>query len=141
MAPHVGAISLEEASRSRSVATADMLDHDFTPAPFADRHITTGSTSAVAPIVIVPIEIAMFAADSVAVTAVRSNADIQLSKRDFGFGGDGIPSISGGCRESPHCARDGDDKWHFSHSDSSFANDTAKPISKKTTRSFVGNGH
>lgn len=31
----------------------------------------------------------------------RSGAEVQLNKRDFGFGGDSIPSVSGGCRESP----------------------------------------
>jgi hypothetical protein len=34
--------------------------------------------------------------------AIRAaGAEVQLNKRDFGFGGDSIPSVSGGCGESP----------------------------------------
>jgi len=102
-----------------------MPDDDLVAASFPDRHVTTGSisivapivTATIAPIVIVAIVIATLAVDSVSVTAVRSNAEVKLSERDFGFGRDRIPSISGGCRESPHCARDDRDKWQFSHSD------------------------
>jgi hypothetical protein len=105
-----------EADRSRLVAPAHMPDHDLAAALFVDLHITTGSASIVAPIVtvIAPIVIvAIVAVDSVSVTAVRFNAEDQLSKRDFRFGRD---SISGGCWESPHCTRDGGDKRQFSHS-------------------------
>jgi hypothetical protein len=79
-----------------------MPDHDFVAAPFADRHVTTGPAPIVAPIVtvtIAPIVIAIVittvAVDAVSVTAVRSDAEVQLSKRDLGFGRDDIPSISG----------------------------------------------
>ena len=105
--------------RSRSVATAHMPNHDLVAAPFADRHVTAGSasivalTATIAPIVIA-IVITTLAVDSVSVTAVRSDAEVQLSKRDFGLGR--IPSISGVCRNSPHYARDGGDKWQFSYS-------------------------
>jgi hypothetical protein len=99
-----------------------MPDHDLVATPFADLHITTGSTSIVAPIITVTAPIVIVAivittlADSVSLTAVKSDAGVQLSKRDFGFGRDSIPPISGACRDSPHCARDSGDKWQFSHS-------------------------
>jgi hypothetical protein len=101
-----------------------MPDHDLVAAPFADRHVTTGSVSIVAPIItvtIAPIVIATIvtalAVDSVSVTAVRSDAEVQLSKRHFGFGRDSIAFDSGVGRESPHCARDGGDKRKFRHSE------------------------
>jgi hypothetical protein len=97
-----------------------MLDYDLIAPPFTDRHVTAGPASIVA-VTIAPIVIAIvittLAVDSVSVTAVRSNAKVQLSKRDFGFGRDSIHPISGVCRERPHCARDGGDKRNFSHSD------------------------
>jgi hypothetical protein len=97
-----------------------MPDYDLIAAPFADCHVTAGSTSIVAmtiaPIVIATI-ITTVAVDSVSVTAVRSDAEVQLSKRNFGFGRDSIPSISGVCRESPYYARDGGDERKFSHLD------------------------
>jgi hypothetical protein len=99
-----------------------MPDYDLVAAPFADRHVTAGSASigaltvTIAPIVIA-IVITTVAVGSVSVAAVRSDAEVQLSKRNFGFGRDRIPSISGVCRNSPHCARDGGDKRKFSHSD------------------------
>jgi hypothetical protein len=101
-----------------------MLDHDLVAAQFADRHVATGSTSIIAPIatvtiapIVIAIVITTLAVDPVSVTAVRSDAEIQLSKRPFGFGRDSILSASGVCRESPHCARDGRDKHKFSYSD------------------------
>jgi hypothetical protein len=90
-----------------------MPDHNFVAAPFADGHIAAASVSAsIAPIVVVAIIIATFAfpVDSVSVAAVGSDADVQLSKRDFRFGRDGITFVSGGCRKSPQCARDASDK-------------------------------
>ncbi len=77
-----------------------MPDHNLVAAPFVERYFTTGPASIVAPIVTLPIV-------SVLVETVRSDAEVPLSKRDFGFGRDNIP---GGCRESPHCTRDGGDK-------------------------------
>ena len=78
-----------------------MPDHNLVAAPFVERYFTTGPASIVTPIVTLPIV-------SVLVETVRSDAEVPpLSKRDFGFGRDNIP---GGCRESPHCARDGGDK-------------------------------
>src|SRR5262249_8966794 len=50
MAPQVGHFLLE-AGHSRSVTAAHMLDHDLAAPLFADRHVTTGSVSIVAPIV------------------------------------------------------------------------------------------
>jgi hypothetical protein len=96
-----------------------MPDNDLVAAPFADRHVATAFASitvTIAPIVIA-IVVTTLAVRSVSVTAVRSHAEVQLSKGDFGFGRDSTPSISGVCRESPHCARDGGDKRKFSHSD------------------------
>jgi hypothetical protein len=99
-----------------------MPDHDLLAAPLADRHVTTGSVSIVAPIVtvtIAPIVIAIIitavAVDPVSVTAVRSDAEVQLSKCHFGFGRDS--TVSGVGRESPRCARDGGDKRKLPHSD------------------------
>jgi len=101
-----------------SVATTFMPDHDLASALFAERHVTTDSASIVAPIgavtkapiVIVPLIIATFT------LAVGSDTEVELSKRDFGFGSDRIPPVFGGCRETPHCASDGGDEWQFSHS-------------------------
>jgi hypothetical protein len=97
-----------------------MPDYDLVAAPFADRHVTAGATSMVA-VTIAPIVIAIvittLAVDSVSVTAVRSDAEVQLSKRNFGFRRDSILSASGVCRESPHCAGERGDKRKFSHSD------------------------
>ena len=89
--------------RRVSVATTRMPDHDLVAVPFVERYFTTGSASIVAPIVTLPM---------VSVETVRSAAEVPLSTRDFGFGRDNIPS---GCRESPHCIRDGGDKRQFSH--------------------------
>jgi hypothetical protein len=64
-------------------------DHDLATALFMDLHVATGSAPIVAPIVtvIAPIVIvAVVAVDSVSVTAVRSDAEVQPSKRDFGLG-------------------------------------------------------
>jgi len=101
-----------------SVATTFMPDHDLASALFAERHVTTDSASIVAPIgavtkapiVIVPLIIATFT------LAVGSDTEVELSKRDFGFGSDRIPPVFGGRRESQHCASDGGDEWQFSHS-------------------------
>jgi hypothetical protein len=98
--PQVGANVLFKAAVPQSVATAPMPDHDLVAAPFADRHVTTGSASIVAPIVTV----------TIAVTAVRSDTEVQLCKRNVGLGRDSIPSISsyaGNCR---HRARAGGNK-------------------------------
>jgi hypothetical protein len=93
-----------------------MPDHDLVAAPFADRHVATTSFSIpISPIVVAtisPIVIVATIVATITLTAVWSNAEVKLSKRDFGFGRD----ISGGCRENPHCARDGGDKRQFSHS-------------------------
>jgi hypothetical protein len=98
--------------RLRSVATAHMPDHDLFAALLANFHVSTGSASIVAPIVI----LAIVAVDSVSVPipAVRSSAE--LSKRDFGFGRDSIPSIWSRRRESPYRARDSGDERQFRHS-------------------------
>jgi hypothetical protein len=96
-----------------------MPDNDLVAAPFADRHVATAFASitvTIAPIVIA-IVITTLAVGSVSVTAIRPNAEVQLSKRNSGFGGDSIPSISSVCRKSPHYARDGGDKRKFSHSE------------------------
>jgi hypothetical protein len=101
-----------------------MPDYDLVAAPFADRHVTAGSASIVAVAVtiariVIATVITTIAVNSIsiAIAAVRSDAEVQLSKRNFGFGRDRTPSISGVCRKSPHYARDGGDKWKFSHSD------------------------
>jgi len=91
-----------------------MSDDHFVPAPFADRHVAAAfasKTATVSPVVAV--EITTLAIDPVSVTAVRSDAEIQLGKRNFGFEGD--PSTSGRCRKNPHCASDGGNKGQFSH--------------------------
>jgi hypothetical protein len=88
-----------------------MPDHDVVAAPLADGHIAAVVSASISPILITII-IATF---TVMPAAVRSDADIQLSKRDFGFRRDGIPSISGGCRKNPHCACNGGNKRQFSH--------------------------
>jgi hypothetical protein len=101
-----------------------MPDHNLVAALFAKRHVATGSVSIIAPIITatvppivsVAIVITTLTVVPVSVTAVRSDAEVKLSKRDFGFGRDSIPSISGGCRESPDCRRDGGDKRQFSDS-------------------------
>jgi hypothetical protein len=118
-----------------------MPDHDLVAAPFADRHVATGSVSIVAPIVavtIAPIVIAIvitaFAIDSVSVTAVRSDAEVQLSKRHFGFGRDS--SVSGVGRQSPHYARDGGDSGNFTVRTSFFA-DNIPERGKQNDRVFV----
>jgi hypothetical protein len=95
-----------------------MPDDDLVAVPFADRHVATAFASiavTIAPIVIA-IVITTVAVGSVSVTAIRSNAEVQLSKRNSGFGRHRIPSISGVRRKSPHYARDGSDKGQFSHS-------------------------
>jgi hypothetical protein len=117
------AVFLVQSAARRSVATALMPDHNLVAAPFADGHVTTGSVSVVAPIVTVTIApivivatvVTTLAVDSVSFTAVRSDTELELSERDVGFRRDCTTSISGECRESPHCARDGGDKWQFSH--------------------------
>jgi len=92
-----------------------MPNHDLFAAPFTDGHVTTHAASIIAPIVNVPegpiVVVAIVI--TVSVTAVSSYAEVQLGKRDFGFGRD---SISGRCRDNPHCAHDGGDEWQFSHS-------------------------
>src|SRR6266566_6542823 len=96
-------LAIAQIKRRVSVATTRMPDHDLVAVPFVERYFTTGSASIVAPIVTLPM---------VSVETVRSDAEVPLSKRDFGFGRDNIPS---GCWESPHCIRDGGDKRQFSH--------------------------
>jgi hypothetical protein len=97
-----------------------MPDYDLVATPLADRHVPARPASIVA-VTIAPIVIATVittvAVGSVSVTAVRSDAEVQLSKPNFGFGRDSVSSISGVCRESPRYARDGGDKRQFSHSD------------------------
>jgi hypothetical protein len=69
--------SAAAARRSRSVATAHMSDHDLVAPLLAERHVTTGSASVVAPIVrvkvapivIVAIGIMTLAVDLVSFTA------------------------------------------------------------------------
>jgi hypothetical protein len=90
-----------------------MPDYDLIAAPFPDRHVTAAFASIVAPTtIVIAIVITTLAVDSVSVTTVRSDAEVQLSKGNFGFGN--IPS--GVRRQSPHYARDGGDKRQFSHS-------------------------
>jgi hypothetical protein len=78
-----------------------MPDYDLVAAPFADRHVPARPASIVAvttaPLVIATVTTRV-AVVSVSVTAVRSDAEVQLSKRNFGFRRDSIPSISGVCR-------------------------------------------
>jgi hypothetical protein len=76
------------------------------------------------------------AVNSVSVTAVASDAEVQLSKRDFGLERDNIPSISGVYRQNPHCARDGGDKRTFSHSGFLLCRDTPERRQQKD-RVFV----
>jgi hypothetical protein len=62
-----------------------MPDNDLVAAPFADRHVATAFASitvTIAPIVIA-IVITTLAVRSVSVTAVRSHAEVQLSKGDL----------------------------------------------------------
>jgi hypothetical protein len=89
--------------------------------PSRHGRVRLDSNVTIAPIVIA-IVITTLAVHSVSVTAVRSDAEVQLSKRDFGFGRSSIPSISGVYGKSPHYARDGSDKRTFPIRTSSFAN-------------------
>jgi hypothetical protein len=62
---------------------AHVLDHNLAAAPFADGHIATAPVSAS---IVVPIKrTAFITVDPVSVAAVRSDADVQLGKRDFWF--------------------------------------------------------
>jgi hypothetical protein len=117
-------------------------DDNLLAAPFANLDVTAGSASIVAPVVTVTAPIIIVAivvtslADSVSIKAVRSGAEVQLSS-DFGFGGSSISSISGGCGESPRCARDGGDKWQSSHSDLLVPLTLRSEVNRKTARLFV----
>jgi hypothetical protein len=116
-----------------------MPDNYLVAAPFADRHVATASASitvTIAPIVIAII-IATLAVASVSVTAIRSNAEVQLSKRNSGFGRDSIPSISGVCRESPHYARDGSDKRKFPIRIPPLPTTLRRVVNRKAMCSFV----
>jgi hypothetical protein len=104
--------------RLRSVATPHVPDDDLVAAPFADGHIAAVVSAPISPLIAVaisPIVNTIIIATFTLAAAVRSDADIQLSKRDFGLRTNN-PSISSGCRESPHCGCNGGDKRQFSHS-------------------------
>jgi len=116
-----------------------MLDHDLAAPLFADRHVTTGSVSIVAPIVamtIAPIVRPIIIATFTITPAVGSDAEVQLSNRDLGLGRD-IHSIPGGCRQNPRRARDGGDKRKFSHSHFLLCRTLRSDVNKKTACSFV----
>src|SRR5215469_12714234 len=107
------------AHRSRSVAAVHTPDHDLVAASLADGHVATAASIspvlavAISPVVVIPIIIATF---TVGPLAVGSDTEVQLSERDRRFRGDSITSVFGGCRNTPHYARDGGDKRQFSHS-------------------------
>jgi hypothetical protein len=129
------------ARRAQSVATVHASDHDVVAAPFADGHLATAVSASISPvivvtispIVIIPIIIAGFALTP----AVRSDTEIQLSERDRRLGRDRISSIFGECWEGPHCARDGDDKRHFSHANLLLCRHLQRCSTKKAAHLFV----
>src|SRR5215813_11267374 len=130
---------LLEAGHPRSVTAGRMLDYDLAAPLFADRHVTTGSVSIVAPIVamtIAPIVRPIIIATFTITPAVGSDAEVQLSNRDLGLGRD-IHSIPGGCRQNPRRARDGGDKRKFSHSHFLLCRTLRSDVNKKTACSFV----
>src|SRR5215467_13605326 len=135
---------LLEAGHSRSVTAAHMLDHDLAAPLFADRHVTTGSVSIVAPIVamtIAPIVRPVIISTFTVTPAVGSDAQVQLSNRDRGLGRD-IHFIPGGCRQNPRRARDGGNKRKFSHSHFLLCRRHYEVTSTKRLRArSCGNGH
>jgi hypothetical protein len=87
-----------------------MPDHDIAVgATFANGHVaTTARSISVSPVVVATITPVITIIAAVTIAAVWPDAEVELGEGQFGLGS--IPSISGGCRESKHYARDGDDE-------------------------------